>query len=221
MITLRADKSTTTSISVSYKLPFAWVRCELNERRPATLYHQIGNQLRWAFSVLAHLVVIGQVIRIAVAVIIDPVCAMQHLMTLHVSLVQRWISNAWPALPGLRLVENLGHHQLTVFLLLVVAEVVLMHHPVRLLGFPLPSVVRVEHQDLLEPSHCSTYEDRAGLPRLVPSRLATVRITVHLPPFPGPSRVRLGRSVKEVADLAVFAHSCIRLKAIILAERHN
>lgn len=54
------------------------------------------------------------------------------------------------ALPRMRLEEDLGDDELAVALLLVGAEVVLVHHPV-VLGLALLAVVCVEHQDFLYP----------------------------------------------------------------------
>ena len=114
------------------------------------------------------------------------------------------------ALPGLRLEEDLGDDELAVALLLVGAEVVLVHHPVGLLGLALLAVVCVEHQDLLVPAGPSVGQHRPGLARLVPPRLpsaaAVVAVAaVHLPPLPCTSRVRPGRPVEEVPDKTVLA----------------
>ena len=118
------------------------------------------------------------------------------------------------ALPGLRLEEDLGDDELAVALLLVGAEVVLVHHPVGLLGFALLAVVGVEHQDLLVPAGPAVGQHRPGLARLVPPRLAAAAAAVvpvdavHLPALPRPRRVRLGWTVEEVPDEPVLAHAC-------------
>ena len=109
------------------------------------------------------------------------------------------------ALPRLRLVEHLGDDELAVLLLLVGPQVVLMHHPVRLLRLPLFPVVGVEYQDLLVALEFAVREDRPGLARLVPPRLTALLVGVDLPPLPRPGRVSLGRAVEEVPDEAVLA----------------
>jgi hypothetical protein len=116
------------------------------------------------------------------------------------------------ALPGLRLEEDLGDDELAVALLLVGAEVVLVHHPVGLLGLALLAVVGVEHQDLLVPAGPAVGQHRPRLARLVPPRLAADAVVpvaaVHLPALPRPRCVRLGRPVEEVPDEPVLAHAC-------------
>uniref|UniRef100_A0A0A8Z188 Uncharacterized protein n=1 Tax=Arundo donax TaxID=35708 RepID=A0A0A8Z188_ARUDO len=104
------------------------------------------------------------------------------------------------ALPRLRLVEHLGHDELAVLLLLVRAQVVLVHHPVGLLGLPLLAVVGVEDQDLLVAVELAVGEHGAGLARLVPPRLAALLVGLHLPPLPRPCGVGLRRAVEEVPD---------------------
>jgi hypothetical protein len=111
------------------------------------------------------------------------------------------------ALPRMRLEEDLGDDELAVALLLVGAEVVLVHHPVGLLGLALLTVVCVEHQELLVPMGPAVGQHRPGLARLVPPRLAAVVNVVHLPPFPRPHRVRPGWTVEEVSDKPVLAHT--------------
>jgi len=49
------------------------------------------------------------------------------------------------ALPRLCLVEYLGHHKLSLFFLLVLAQMVLVHHPVCLFRFSILPEVGVEH----------------------------------------------------------------------------
>jgi len=73
----------------------------------------------------------------------------------------------------LRLVEDLGHDQFSVLLLLV-PEVVLVHHPVGLLRFPLFSIATVQHQDLLAPLLPPSHDHRTRLASLVPPRLANI-----------------------------------------------
>ena len=114
------------------------------------------------------------------------------------------------ALPGLRLEEDLRDDELAVALLLVGAEVVLVHHPVGLLGLALLAVVGVEHQDLLVPARPAVGQHRPRLARLVPPRLPAAVVAVaavHLPPLPRPRRVRPGRPVEEVPDKPVLAHT--------------
>lgn len=119
---------------------------------------------------------------------------------------------AVPALPRLCLVENLGNHQLPIFLLLVVAKVVLVHDPVGLLGLPLLPIVGVEHEDLLEALELSFPKHRPRLASLVPPRLTpglVIVVGVDLPPFAVASGVCFGGPVEEVPDLPIFAHSCV------------
>ncbi|RRT51727.1 hypothetical protein B296_00038779 [Ensete ventricosum] len=77
------------------------------------------------------------------------------------------------ALPGLRLVEDLRHHQLPVLLLLVGAQVILVHYPAGLLRLPLLAVVGVQDEDLFVPLEPPTHQHRPRLPGLVPPRLAS------------------------------------------------
>lgn len=116
-----------------------------------------------------------------------------------------------PTLPGFCLVEYLRDHQLPTLLLIVVAEVILVHDPVRLLRLSLLPVIGVEHKDLLETSELSFHENCPRLARLVPPRLSTslvLMVHVDLPPFPVAGCIGLGGPVKEVADVPIFAHSC-------------
>ena len=75
-------------------------------------------------------------------------------------------------LPGLRLVEDLGHDELALALLLFVAQVVLVHHPVGLVRLAVLAEVGVEHQDLLAPTLLAGDHHRPRLAGLVPPRLA-------------------------------------------------
>lgn len=104
------------------------------------------------------------------------------------------------ALPGLRLVEDLAHHELSFLLLLEVAKVVLVHHPVGLLGLAVLAEVCVEHQDLLAALLPPAGHHWPGLASLVPPGLAFlyVALRLDLPPLPGPRRVGFGWPVEEV-----------------------
>ena len=97
------------------------------------------------------------------------------------------------ALPGLGLVEDLAHHQLPLLLLFEIAEVVLVHHPVGLLRFPLFSIATVQHQDLLAPLLPAVHHYRPRLSGLVPPRLALVDVALrlYLPPLPRARRIGL------------------------------
>lgn len=104
------------------------------------------------------------------------------------------------ALPRMRLEEDLGDDELAVALLLVGAEVVLVHHPVGLVGLAVLAEVRVEHQDLLAPALPPCDHHRPRLAGLVPPRLPLVDVAIrlYLPPLPRARRVGLGRPVEEV-----------------------
>lgn len=104
------------------------------------------------------------------------------------------------ALSRLCLEENLGHHELAFFLVLVVSEVVLVHHPVGFLGFPLLPVVGVENQYFLVAFHHAFRRHRPRLPGLVPPGFVPVHVRVHFPSLSCARGIGFGWSVKKVPD---------------------
>jgi len=111
-------------------------------------------------------------------------------------------------LSRLCLVENLWNHQLSIFLFFASTKVVLMHHPIGLLGLLLSSIVGVEDKDFLETLHSTTYENWSCFSCFVPPCLASFFISVNLSSFPCSGCVRFRWPVKEVADLSIFAYTC-------------
>lgn len=85
-----------------------------------------------------------------------------------------------------------------------------MHHPIGLLRLPLPAKVGVEYHNLFKTLHCTTTsKNSSSFPCFVPSSFASFIISVNLSSFPCSCCVCFRRPVKEVADLPIFANSCI------------
>ena len=163
----------------------------------------VGHQRR---RVIATAVSIPHRIAIVVLVVLLFLILVRH-QTLEFGL--KCILECRATLPRLRLEEDLGHHQLSVLLFFVEAQVVLMHYPVCLLGLPLLAVVGVENEDLLVPLQITTCEHRPRLPGLMPPRLASMHVGVHLSPLPRPRRVCSGRAMEEVSNQPIASHACI------------
>lgn len=98
------------------------------------------------------------------------------------------------ALPWLCLIEYLRHHKFPFFLLLVLSQMVLVHHPVGLLWFPVLPKIGVQNQNLLAPLLFPIHHHRPCLTCLVPPgfpSLQVVTLVLNLPPLSCPCCVCL------------------------------
>jgi len=111
-------------------------------------------------------------------------------------------TSIWPiALPRLCLVENLGHHKLSLFFFFVLSQMVLVHHPVCLFWFSVLPEVGVEHQNLLATLLFPIHHHWSCLTCLVPSGFPSLQVAfvLNLSPLSCPCCVSLWGPVEEVS----------------------
>lgn len=116
----------------------------------------------------------------------------------------------WPVtLPWLCLIKYLWHHKLPFSLLLMLAKMVLMHHPVGLLRLSVFPKVGVEDKDFLAAFLFPIHHHWPGLTCLVPSGFSTLQVTfiLDLSSLSCACCVCLWRSVEEVLAQAISCYS--------------